>query len=215
MAKDISSALGLPYPGALSNTLIESFLEGFDPARETVRLSLVVQGSSMTVRQFSNYLLLLDRIYVRLSGEEPSSYGRMENRQLKILDTRSGSLEIVMAVLENLDPGRVVLIFLAMKYLPSVIRAIPGAISDLSVAYKNYWEGTEIRRRVKRGVRSELKSDQFLESLPSRKRSQLLDVILHLYAQYPDNLRQIERFAREHQLEVRLERDDIDDGDPK
>ena len=213
MAKDTSQALESPFPRALSITLVDSFLEGFDPAHETVRLSLAVQSSSMTVRQFSNYLLFLDRIYMRLSGEEPSSYGRVDNRQLRILDTRPGSLEMVIEVLDKLDPARVVLVFLAMKYLPSVVRAIPGAISDLSVAYRNYWEGTEIRRRLKSGVRKELKPDQFLESLPSRKRSQLLDMILHLYAQYPDNLRQIERFASDHQLEVKLERSDLHDED--
>ena len=194
------------FPGRLRSTRAAIYLDGFDHQFETAQLSVRLKSDSLNVHQLGNYLLLMDRMYVLLADENPISYAKSDGKQLKITDTKPGSLEILIDIFKSIDPARIVVLFLALKYLPAIIRAIPGAISDIALAYRNFHDAREIRRRLKKPAAAQLQDEEALSGLTKDEYRTLVNILLFLYSRQTDHLRQIERFMSENQIDIKLRR---------
>lgn len=83
-------------------------------------LSVVLEGTSLNLRELAAYLALIDGAYGRLSPSGIYAYSHRPKEQLEIDSVSHGSLELKFLELIGNTHGvqTLLLVFLLLKYLP-------------------------------------------------------------------------------------------------
>jgi hypothetical protein len=153
-------------------------------------LSVILDDSSINLRELAAYLSLIDYIYGSLSPQGIFAYSQQRARQLNVHEFRQGSveLEFVEFISNTQHIQALLLTFLILKYFP-------GIVESLSTAYKNYEEGRLLRARRKM-LRGQISNDLDVEMLSKSRKDQLTLVIDELLVRSWRFLPKASRFAR-------------------
>ncbi len=174
----------------LSRSSLDSLLDIFIPKEipdsAYVELSIRFQSDDLKVREFSNYLTLLDRFYGRLYYDGIYAYGHRPKAQLEINEIKKGSVEVV--ILESIQAvtsnPNLIIAFLLLKYLPNIIKSSAEAVKYFAESYKYYQEGSEIRekRMFRKNLRKAIQQDANLKNLNKRQIDQIIKMLESMYA---------------------------------
>ena len=160
--------LQLIIPKKSIEEITKRFIPEDTPEGSELELIIRLKSENLKVREFSNYLSLIDRFYGRLHPNGIYAYGHRERIQLKISEIQSGSIEtIIKEALYNIGTQQnLVIVFLLMKYLPNIIKSSAEAVKNLAESFKYYEEAYQIReeRKNRKSLRQALKEDEKLQT---------------------------------------------------
>jgi len=167
--------------------------EDVDP-NMSLCLSIVLEGTSLNLRELAAYLSLIDKTYGRLSPSGIYAYSHRPGEQLEIDSVSHGSLELKFLELIDNAPGiqALLFVFLILKYLPGV-----------SKAYKDYQEGRLVRERRKM-LREQVRRDRDLAALSDSRKNQVVELVDTLLVQVHCHLPRATNFARKSVRHVRI-----------
>lgn len=163
-----------------------------------IQLIIRIREENLSIRDMSAFLEFIDHIHGRLTPGGFRAYARREYGHLKISKLRRGSWELVLETLfSHLKQSEILLvIWLALKYLPHVIQA--GA-----TAYNQYEQGRLARENRKR-IRQEIQEEEKLRNLPANRRRELAALLDILYTIEADGLPRTIRFAKKSLMDVQI-----------
>jgi hypothetical protein len=167
-------------PGRVSQSLIYKLGHIFSVEDESevlfLELTIKIKDKDVNVRELSTYLLLLDRLYGRLSPKGLRSYSRSRKVQLQISEFRKGSLEIIFKfVYEYREVTALVLIVLFLKYIPNFVKTISESTKNLVDSYKSF-EEARLAKTNRMKIRETLDSEKSLEKLNDSEKDELVVV---------------------------------------
>jgi hypothetical protein len=196
-------------PARVSTPALHDFTALYVP-RETpigssIEIKIRVSSVDISARDFGGYLSLTDRVYGRLSESGLRSYSQTPRKQLRISEIRSGSIEIVILELLSrfTDATPLVILWLFLKYLPTVVKGLPEGAKAAVDAYKTYQEAALIRENRKR-LREEVKRDEVTQQLSTARLKQLVGLLDFLQEAEAKQLPASVRFAKEKVEAVEL-----------
>lgn len=178
-----------------------------------VELTLRLRTAGVPLRELSNYLSYVDRLYGRLDPAGLRSYAQRPYTQLRLHSTREGSLELVLREVADLvSPQNLVLLWLLVKGIPQAGHLIAETAYRYAVAYREWEEGrlTRVKRRqierslqrddalvraVRRGIREFLQDDPRFGQLPRRRIAELARHLADIYLADEEPLRSVRQFA--------------------
>jgi hypothetical protein len=176
--------------------LTSLFIPSGTPPDASLQLVIRIEEIGFRVRDFSAYLILIDKTYGRLSSKGLKSYAQKVEDQLRVSSLQSGSFELVISeIIANFD--QVTLLFVIgffLKYLPNVIR-------ESAAAYRDYEEARLARQR-RRQLREQIRHDKEIEVLDDRRKRQLVELLDILYGLEIRNLPKAQRFSHKHVKEI-------------
>jgi hypothetical protein len=161
-------------------------------------LGVVIEGTSLNLRELAAYLALIDKAYGRLSPSGIYAYSHRPEEQLEIDSVSHGSIELkFIEIISNIHNIQALLfIFLILKYLPNVIEVF-------SKAYKNYEEGRLLRERRKM-LREQVRRDRDLAALSDLRKNQVVELVDTLLLRVHSHLPGASKFARKSVRQVRI-----------
>lgn len=166
----------------------------------TLDLVVRIRPTNVDVRGLRDYLTFLDRTYGRLAHAGLPSYAQRRRGRLRLAEVRAGSWEAVMAASTDHGPAAASLIVLglALKYLPNLITAAGGA-------YRDFEEARLVRER-RRQLRAEIDAADREKVLTEYRRDQVVKMVDELIAIKPREALRAAKFSRRHVEEVTLEK---------
>ncbi len=183
-------------PHTLLPNLVAAFVPENTPADSVVELVVIIEGEDIPVREFAEYLSLIDRLYGRLSPDGIMSYAHRDEGRLRIAEIHKSELEIIFRILYgHWDTAALIVILLFLKSLPNMFKVTTEGIKTLADAYKSYEEG-RLARENRKKIRETIKQDAALASLDERRKSQLTALLDALTMIESANLPMPIRFAR-------------------
>lgn len=149
------------YLTKIENSLFETTLN----SDQEIDIIITIDNFDIGFRDFSAFLVVVDHFYGRSYRKGFQSYSMTERAHLRAFEIRQGSIEIVIAdILKNLSVENAIYFYLLIKYLPSALKSISEATLNASETFYNY-ERAQLVRKVRKNLRKELISDEFLENL--------------------------------------------------
>jgi len=189
--------LPIKTPDSALKDLRAAFIPPDTPADSFVELSIRIADEDLTIRDLSAFLDLIDRIYGRLSEKGLPSYARREYGHLKISKLQKGSWELLLQeVITSGYSYSLLIILLAVKYLPP-------AIQSIATAYNQVEQGRLARANRKR-IRAEMENDEHLSSLSKERRNQLSELIEYLHEKEKERLHRAIRFTKKRLLSINV-----------
>jgi hypothetical protein len=190
--------LPVPLTKKLKNKLTDSFIPKSASESDKFEMLIRLAGNDVSVRQFAAYLSFLDKSFGRFTPKGILSYSQSHEYELRILEFRRGSLELVLSkLLSNSDAvTALIIVGLLLKYMPGIIR------SALS-AYRDYEEAklAKIRRQQ---IREQIKKDKHLQELNDRQILQLSNLLETLYGLDVRDITKAHRFSSETVIEIKF-----------
>lgn len=189
--------LPIKIPASALQDLRAAFVPADTPAGSYLELSIRIADEDLTIRDLSAFLELIDRIYGRLSEKGLPSYARREIGHLKINKLQKGSWELLLQeVLTSEYSYSLLVILLAVKYLPP-------AIQSIATAYNQVEQGRLARAERKR-IRTEMEKDEALLSLSEERRNQLSELVDYLHGKEKERLHRAIRFTQKRLLAINV-----------
>jgi hypothetical protein len=224
---DLASRVAEPNlpPVRVSKRLAEVLgaLYDADGVQASVQVLVYLTGNEMSVRGTSAYLAFADRVYGRLKFGRLDLYARRRAEHLRIAESRSGSLVLVLReIIETLtSPQAVILMALAMKYLPIALR-------ESATGYKNLREGqlfvaqadavraaarrdleqARLLRAQRRTLEKASSQDPVLQDLSRKDAHAVLAVLARIYEGERQRMASAQEFSQKSVLGVEIERSD-------
>ena len=165
-----------------------------------LQLVITMQDRGLIVRDFSAYLRIIDGFYGKLQTAGYLSYAHRLDRQLRITNIKQGSLDLIFSeILETVTNPYLIVVWLALKYLPNIIKAS----ADLARAYRDIEEG-RLARVNRQQIRAEIRRDEALQGLGADRIRQLCSVLDGLYTAEHNTIGKAIRFAKKHVKEVKI-----------
>ncbi len=153
---------------------------GVDPAAP-LELVVSVAAPALTAREFAGLLAVIDRVHGRFAVGNLRSYARKQKLHLQVTDVGSGSIDLVLSVAQELAQATpLILLFLALKFLPAALEAGTRAVRNLAQAHQSYQEG-ELARERRRQLRRQLDTDQTFRALPAPAKQEVEGVLAEVY----------------------------------
>ena len=183
--------------------LREAFVPIDAPEDSYFELTIRIADEDLTIRDLSAFLEFIDRIFGRLSEKGLPSYARRETGHLKISKLQKGSWELLLQeVLTSGYSYSLLVILLAVKYLPP-------AIQSIATAYNQVEQG-RLARAERNRIRAEMEKDESLMSLSKERKNQLSELVDYLYEKEKERLNRAIRFTQTRLLsiEVKVKRKD-------
>jgi hypothetical protein len=175
-------ALQLSIPKNSVKEVVRLFKLDDVPSDSELELLVRIKSKKLRVREFNNYISLLDSFYGRLYRDGIYAYGHREYSQLIISEIQNGSIEVIIkeAITRIISPPGLVIVFLLMKYLPN----ITATIKNLAESYKFYEEASVLReeRKNRKRLREALKQDEQLQKLEPIHLEKIINLLYALYA---------------------------------
>lgn len=109
-------------PHTLFPDLVSAFVPPDTPPDAVLELVITIEDENISVREFSEYLALTDRVYGRMSREGLMSYAHREWGRLHIAKVNKGSLENILVFLQE-HADKAIVLYLLLKNLPNIIKA--------------------------------------------------------------------------------------------
>jgi len=193
------SSLPVPISSSLVRSVAMSILPGIDQAHIDSKICLTVRirSTNIVARDFAAFLELLDHLYGRSCKDDFRSYARSERGHFTFSKCRQGSWELIAERALGLASGSspFVIIWLALKYLPSATPA-------LSSAYNQYEQG-RLTRINRQRIREEVKRDVELSRLTPTQRAEVARIIENISKQEASLMPRVRRFMADSFLDVK------------
>lgn len=191
----IMESIQLSIPKNSVKEVTRRFIPEDIPEGSEVELIIRLKSENLTVREFSNYLSLIDKFYGRLFPKGVYSYGHSEIIQLRISEIRSGSIETIIkdVIDEVYSKQNLVIVFLLMKYIPNIIKSSAEAAKNIAESFYYYEKAKQIRekRKNRKNLREALKEDEKLHNLEKAHFEQLVKLLDSLYAMESKKIKRI------------------------
>jgi hypothetical protein len=98
-----------------------------------LELVISIQDNGLILRDFAAYLRVIDGFYGQLQTTGYLSYAHQPHQQLRISEIKQGSLDfIIQEIFSAATNPYLIVVWLALKYLPNVIKAS----ADVARAYR-------------------------------------------------------------------------------
>lgn len=195
--------LPVKTPDSALVELRDVFIPVDTPRDSYLELSIRISDEDLTIRDLSAFLDFVDRIYGRLSEKGLPSYARREYGHLKISKLQKGSWELLLQeVVTSGYSHALIIIFLAVKYLPPAIHSLASAYNELE-------QGLLARENRKR-IRAQMKQDAELSKLSNARQSQLSELVEYLHEKEKKKLTRAIRFVQHRLIDIKvgIKRDD-------
>lgn len=199
-------------PASIPQTALTDLRSVFVPEgasqHDRFELSIRITDQEIEVRDLSAFLAFVDDVYGRLSKDGLRSYAQRQREHLQITKMQQGSWELLLIeTLASPHSAVLLIIFLALKYLPSGIQSLANAYNEV--------EQGRLARQNRKRIRKEMESDQKLSKLSARRRRQVAALIDELYEQEKQELPGTMRFVRKRLLAIglRIRSANDEDGD--
>ncbi len=191
--------LAIQKPGKALELLRTVIIPENTTPEDMIQVTIRIKEDNVSVRDMSAFLELIDHIYGRLTQVGFQTYARRTYGYLSFSKIRKGSWELVLeTVLRHLKQSEIlIVIWLAIKYLPHVLQA--GA-----TAYNQY-EQARLARENRKRIRQEMEEEEELRSLPTHRRKQLATLLEILFSRETDKLPRAKRFAKRSIKDVQIE----------
>ena len=180
---------------------------------DKLQLKIVFKSEDVNLRELAAYLLLIDRCYGRSISENGlATYSHRRSEQLVARTLRAGSIETELVELA-LSPNGLALtaLWLLLKYMPPVIKALPEGAKQLAEAYNAYEDG-RLKRENRRQLRNQIKNDPTVGSLEKPAQEKLIPLLENLLERDTHLFNAAGRFSDEYvkylELKVLRNRDE-------
>lgn len=204
-------------PARVPHTLFPDLVAAFVPPHihpNALELVITIEDENIPVREFAEYLALVDRLYGRLTSESLRSYAHKGWGHLTIAETHKSDLEIIF---RHLDPATLIVISLflkSLKSLPTMFKTTMEGIREWSESAKNLAEARQIdeqsrhmevvnrheesrlARENRRQIREELQQEPDFAKLDEARRNQLIALLDALAMEESARIPMPKRFAR-------------------
>lgn len=151
---------------------------------ESVELVITIEDKNLNVKEFSSYLDFIYQTDGYLSKYGFLSYSKMPRVQLEITETRKGSLVLIIEkILANIDGQNLMIIYLVLKFLPTVIKASMNSVEKYySILDKreDYLEKKEARK-FRSPLKKAIFSDDELSSMSDKQKEKLAKQLNKFY----------------------------------
>lgn len=177
-----------------------------DVSEESIlELVIALKDTNINVREFAAYLSLMDRLYGRVSKGTFRSYSLTPYLQLELTEIRKGSTELVITeILSHFrDTFPLVILWLFLKYFPTLFKTIAEGTKNFADAYKSFEEGRLVRENRKR-LKEEIKHDEHLQKLDNNQINQLVALLASLEAIESRKLPAAARFNQKYVKSVTI-----------
>lgn len=170
-----------------------------DDAEEgtVIELSIRITDQNIPVRDLSAFLEFIDQIYGRLSQEGLPSYSRRQHNKLEIAHIRKGSWELILegAISRHHQQAELlVIIWLAVKYLPIAVKTGLSAYND--------YEQARLARAKRKQIRNSIEVDEIISNLPTNRKKEITKLLHAIYEKEDRKLNRVSRFIRTHLIDV-------------
>tara|TARA_R110002049_G_C9121973_1_gene558445 strand:- start:1098 stop:1694 length:597 start_codon:yes stop_codon:yes gene_type:complete len=170
-----------------------------DDAEEgtVIELSIRITDQNIPVRDLSAFLEFVDQIYGRLSQEGLPSYSRRQHNKLEIAHIRKGSWELILegAISRYHQQAELlVIIWLAVKYLPIAVKTGLSAYND--------YEQARLAREKRKQIRNSMEVDEIISNLPTNRKKEITKLLHAIYEKEDRKLNRVSRFIRTHLIDV-------------
>lgn len=187
------------FPVAFPKSAIEEltclFVPDVTSPHASLELAIRIDVTGLRVRDFAEYLTLMDKICGHLNPKGLKSYAQRTKQQVKLSHVRKGSWELVIKeIIAQSD--YLIILGLFLKYVPNIFRA-------LTAGYRDVEEGRLARER-RRQIREQIRTDTDTGALSERRVNQLTHLLDYLGSLEPRHLPKAERFSREQVTEINL-----------
>lgn len=163
---------------AMRSALLSAGIDAATP----LELVVPVDSTTLTARELSGLLTLVDRLHGRLAVGNLRSYAHNQRQHLHVANVESGSLEFIFQSLgqELIQATPLLLLFLALKALPAVIQSAARGLKDVADAYKSFQDAkfTKLRRQQ---LAKALEADETFRALPPAARRTVTDTVAQAY----------------------------------
>ncbi len=164
----------------------------------SVEFRIVIDDKNLSVRDFSAFFKLLDNVYGRMHRAGLNSYTKLVDDHLKIKTIKKGSIEAIIEVgLAELEVHKIIILYIAIKYLPVYMRAVSGTVSDYMGAYRDY-EETKLLKIQRKNLERNMQDDSLLKTLPKKERLKLIKVIELLLSKDDKLISRAQRFIHKY-----------------
>lgn len=165
-----------------------------------IELVIVIAGENLNIKEFSSYLDIVYRIDGLMSESGYSKYVHNRHNQIEITKIRFGSVELIIEkLLNSSDADKLVVIWLALKYLPQVVNSITdsaGKIVDVLVKREEYLEKRD-RRKFRKQIRELINEEVELSILDKKEKEKLVNLLDEAYLKNSKRLPPASRFAKD------------------
>ena len=162
-----------------------------------IELSIRITDKNLPVRDLSAFLEFVDRIYGRLSPEGLQSYSRRQHHQLEITQIRKGSWELILEGVisrHHQQAELLVIIWLAVKYLPTSIKTGLSAYND--------YEQARLAREQRKQIKHNMEVDEILQNLPSNRKKEITKLLHSIYDKEDRKLNRVSLFIRVRLIDI-------------
>ncbi|HEX9654150.1 MAG TPA: hypothetical protein VGA99_10590 [bacterium] len=184
------------FPRKALQDLTEILVPKDVPPDSTLELTLSIEDQNVNVREFGAFLSFVDRVYGRLSPEGIYRYSHNERRQLYVTAIEKASIEIqITEMLSQIrESQNLLIVWLVIKYLPTLIKSTTEGIRNIAQSYRDYQEG-QLSREKRKQLRSQLQDGEITNKLSEERINQLVDLLDFVYSQEGPKLNPSVRFV--------------------
>lgn len=183
--------------------LRESFIGEAAAEGADVALSVRFPDREINVREWSAYLLLIDRFYARLAAKSIYQYAHRRPEQLSVTEIRHGSCQLVLR--ERVGPGEsstFAALYLLLRNLPNIASVTALLVDQHQLgAYST----VATTRGIRKALRATIPADPLLPRLSTRESEQIVVFLERLYAAEAEHLTPAVRFSSRYVHEVSLQ----------
>lgn len=196
------------YPKLPQKTKVELKNLFIDEPEGTYDLEIEIslEDTNLNLREFSNYLFLIDRFYARLLQVGIYSYAHSEQEQLQITEIKKGSTQIVIRdLLSIISPERVIMFYLLIKYLPAGLKDFSESILNIAHSFESY-ENAMYTRSMKKNLKRELANEEKLKNFDKKNLTVVAKSMEQIYSldrrKFPSAVRFVNKYLRHVNLKV-------------
>jgi hypothetical protein len=164
-----------------------------------IELSIRIIDQNIPIRDLSAFLEFIDRIYGRLSPEGLQSYSRRQHHQLEITHIRKGSWELILEGVisrHHQQAELLVIIWLAVKYLPIAIKTGMSAYNE--------YEQARLAREQRKQIRKSMEVDEIMRNLPANRKKEITSLLHAIYEKEDRKLNRVSRFIRVRLIDITI-----------
>jgi hypothetical protein len=217
-------------PRSLFPDLVSAFVPSDTPPDAVLELGIIIEGENIPTREFAEYLILIDRLYGRLSSESLRSYAHSKRGRLEISEIHKSALEIIFRfIYGHTDTAAIIVILMFLRSLPKMFKITTEGMKNLADAYKSFEEAQKIydegripnqdrrhlevfgsheegriNRANRKAIREEIGNESALANLDDERINQLVRLLDALLREENLHLHAPIRFARRRVIGVLL-----------
>ena len=175
---------GSHFPVKRNISIEQIIFKNVDFNFQNIELIITIEDENLNIKELSSYLDYIYKIDGKLNPIGFLSYSRMPRVQIEISRMRRGSWEIIIEKLIGTPEGQnLMILFLVLKYLPSVIKATLDSahrVYEILNIREDVIEKREKRSR-KSPLRDAMDKDQLLMNATKEEKDKLYKIISKFY----------------------------------